>query len=166
MIITKFLRTPILKNFCERLLWIKHVLHKYKAEETEVISRLLITFVTHKLQKYFVEIFCLKVSNAFWNLFHDYDVKALENIHPIIFPWDIRSSYQIVVLKNNTYSTHAQEVHKTVCNFQSMKTPVELNSLLSKVFCYITWLDATMNDLQTRALRQILLFLWNNSLTV
>ena len=27
-----------------------------------------------------------------------------------------------------------------VCNFQSMKSPVELNSLLSKFFCYITWL--------------------------
>ena len=28
----------------------------------------------------------------------------------------------------------------SVCNFQSMKYPVELNSLLSKFFCYITWL--------------------------
>ena len=27
----------------------------------------------------------------------------------------------------------------SVYNFQSMKTPVELNSLLSKFFCYITW---------------------------
>ena len=27
----------------------------------------------------------------------------------------------------------------TVCNFQSMKSSVELNSLLSKLFCYITW---------------------------
>ena len=54
----------------------------------------------------------------------------------------------------------------SVCDFQSMKTPVELNSLLSKFFCYITWLDATMDDLQTRPLRQTLLFLWNNSLTV
>ena len=27
----------------------------------------------------------------------------------------------------------------TVCNFQSIKTPVELNILLSKFFCYITW---------------------------
>ena len=27
-----------------------------------------------------------------------------------------------------------------VCNFQSLKTPVELNSLLSKFLCYITWL--------------------------
>ena len=27
----------------------------------------------------------------------------------------------------------------SVCNFQSMKSPVELNSLLSKFFCYITW---------------------------
>ena len=31
--------------------------------------------------------------------------------------------------------------------------------------CYITWLNAIMDDLQTRPLRQILLFLWNNSLT-
>ena len=28
----------------------------------------------------------------------------------------------------------------TVCNFQSMKSPVKLNSLLLKLFCYITWL--------------------------
>ena len=27
-----------------------------------------------------------------------------------------------------------------VCNFQSTKSPVELNSPLSKLFCYITWL--------------------------
>ena len=30
--------------------------------------------------------------------------------------------------------------NKPVCNFQSIKNPVELNSLLSKLFCYITWL--------------------------
>ena len=53
-----------------------------------------------------------------------------------------------------------------VCNFQSMKSPVELNSLSSKFFCYITWLDATLDDLQTRPLRQILLFFRNNSLAV
>ena len=29
---------------------------------------------------------------------------------------------------------------------------------------YITWLDATLDDLQTRPLRQILLYLRNNSL--
>ena len=28
----------------------------------------------------------------------------------------------------------------SVCNSQSMKSPVELNSLLSKFFCYIIWL--------------------------
>ena len=28
---------------------------------------------------------------------------------------------------------------ETVCNFQSMKSPVELNRLLSKFFCYMTW---------------------------
>ena len=27
----------------------------------------------------------------------------------------------------------------SVCNFQFMKSPVELNSLLSNFFCYITW---------------------------
>ena len=27
----------------------------------------------------------------------------------------------------------------SVCNFQSMKSPVELNSPLLKFFCYITW---------------------------
>ena len=47
-----------------------------------------------------------------------------------------------------------------------MKSPVELNSLLSKLFCYITWLEATVDDLQARLLRHILLFLWNNGLTV
>ena len=55
----------------------------------------------------------------------------------------------------------------SVCNFQSMKNPVQLNSLFSKFycyitwFCYITWSDATLDDLQTRPLRQNLLFLWN-----
>ena len=53
-----------------------------------------------------------------------------------------------------------------------MKSPVELNSLLSIFFfvislgCYISWLDATLGDLQTRPLRQILLFLRNSTLTV
>ena len=54
---------------------------------------------------------------------------------------------------------------------QSIKSPVELNSL-SKILLlyylvyYITWLYATVADLQTRPLRQILLFLWNNGMTV
>ena len=55
----------------------------------------------------------------------------------------------------------------SVCNFQSMK------SLLSKFFCYIARfvispdrLDTTLDGLQTRLLRQTLLFLRNNSLAV
>ena len=52
-----------------------------------------------------------------------------------------------------------------------MKSPVELNNLFSKFFCYhlvccITWLDTTLGDLQTRPLRQILLFLRNICLAV
>ena len=61
------------------------------------------------------------------------------------------------------------QAHISVCNFQSMKSPVELNSLFLKFFCYTTWFDhgdATMEALQTRLLRQILLFLRNNSLSV
>ena len=46
------------------------------------------------------------------------------------------------------------------------KNPLELNSLLLKFLCYITWLDAILEALQTRSLRQILLFPRNNSLAI
>ena len=36
-------------------------------------------------------------------------------------------------------------LNQAVCNFQSMKSPVELNSLLSKLFCYITWFVISPN---------------------
>ena len=51
----------------------------------------------------------------------------------------------------------------SVCYFLSMKSPVELNSLSLKFFCYITW-DATPEALQTKPLRKSLLFLQNKSL--
>ena len=62
----------------------------------------------------------------------------------------------------------------TVCNFQSMKSTVELNRLFLKFFCYITWFvispDQTptwmLDDLQTRSLRQILAYLRNNSIAI
>ena len=56
---------------------IQILLHKAKKERTGVISRLLFTFVTHKLQEH------LNFSNTF-SYFH-YDVTSLENIHSIIF---------------------------------------------------------------------------------
>ena len=31
------------------------------------------------------------------------------------------------------------KIQCSVCNFQSMKSPMELNCLFSKFFCYITW---------------------------
>ena len=44
---------------------------------------------------------------------------------------------------NRTFSAAAVLLHyyntSTVCNFQSMKSPVEMNSFLSKFFCYATW---------------------------
>ena len=59
-------------------------------------------------------------------------------------------------------------INITVCNFQSMKSPVELNSLFLKFFCYyhLVWLDATLDALKVKPLCQILLFLRNNSLVV
>ena len=56
----------------------------------------------------------------------------------------------------------------SVCHFKSMKNPVEMNSLFYYITCsfYIAWLHAALDDLQTRPLRQILLFLGNDSLAV
>ena len=55
----------------------------------------------------------------------------------------------------------ASNICSTVFNFQCMKNSMELNSIFSNFFCYITWLDTTLDDLQTRPLCQILLF-WGN----
>ena len=64
------------------------LLHKSKEERTEVISRLLITFVTHKLQEH------LNFSNTFSYLFHNYDVTSLENIRLVFSPFfDIRGNF-------------------------------------------------------------------------
>ena len=47
-------------------------------------------------------------------------------------------------MKNNHFDTEfclvIIYILYSVCNFQAMKSPMELNSLLSKFFCYITWL--------------------------
>ena len=47
-----------------------------------------------------------------------------------------KATYQI---GDNPFKSMKKK-NKTVCNFQSMKSLMELNSLLSKFFCYITWL--------------------------
>ena len=58
---------------------IQNLLSKFKEEWPEVISRLLFSFVTHKLQEY------LNLCNTFLYLFHNYDITSLENIHSITF---------------------------------------------------------------------------------
>ena len=67
--------------------------------------------------------------------------------------------------RRSTYSTRGTSAVilvslKSVCNFQNMKSPVKLNSLLSKFFCYITvvWWDATLETLEMILLCQIPLF--------
>ena len=50
--------------------------------------------------------------------------------------WTITPSQAV-----KTINTFLRRLLRTyaVCNFQPMKSPVELNSLLSKFLCYITW---------------------------
>ena len=55
------------------------LLHKSKEERTEVIFRLLFTFVTDKLQEH------LNFSNTFSYLFQNYDITSVENTHSIAF---------------------------------------------------------------------------------
>ena len=78
-----------------------------------------------------------KIINYFLNGF------GLENIlcplrstqHPSAVAYLVSCTQpRIFMVKNICMS------NKTVWNFQSMKRPVELNSLLLKFFCYITWL--------------------------
>ena len=68
---------------------IQILLPKSKEEWTEVITRLLFTFVTPKLQEHLnfslhFMIF-LNFFNTFSYLFRNYDVTSLENIHLITF---------------------------------------------------------------------------------
>ena len=39
--------------------------------------------------------------------------------------------------KISLYSFYGQLLDRSVCNFQSMKSPMELNSFFSRSFCYI-----------------------------
>ena len=47
-----------------------------------------------------------------------------------------------------------------------MESPVELNSLLLKFFCYVTWFDDKLDPLQMSPIFQNLFFLSNNILVV
>ena len=52
---------------------------------------------------------------------------------------------------------------KPVCNFQSTKSSVELNSVLLKFFCcHLVWWEVKLGTLQMRPILQILLSLRNN----
>ena len=53
-----------------------------------------------------------------------------------LIPWDC-SLIENCKLNSQVF---AHEKAVSVCDFQSMKSLVELNSLLSKFFCHITWL--------------------------
>ena len=63
------------KNYVDKWFSNSNILPKFKEEQKKVISRLLFTFVAHKLQKY------LNSSNTFSYLLHNYHVTGLENIY-------------------------------------------------------------------------------------
>ena len=48
------------------------------------------------------------------------------------------SLYAKLVFK---FSAQQYFLKNVVCNFQSIKRPVELNTLLLKFFCHVTWFD-------------------------
>ena len=56
---------------------IQFLLHKYRVEHTEVISMLLFTFITRKLQEHLVGTFT--VSNTLSYLCHNYNVTNLKS---------------------------------------------------------------------------------------
>ena len=72
---------------------IQILLHKSKEERTEVISRLLFTFVTLKLQEY------LNFSNIFSYLFHNYDVTSYSLNHILQSVCKVSLKNQHVLLK-------------------------------------------------------------------
>ena len=76
---------------------IQNLLSKFKEEWPEVISRLLFTFVTYKLQEY------LNLCNTFSYLFHNFDVTSSENIHSITF-WKYAKSFNYKFCRSFWYS--------------------------------------------------------------
>ena len=81
----------------------------------------------------------------------------LEQMNP---EWDCIVSKNTCFQQMGTEKKSKKKSIITVCNFQSMKSPLELNSLFSKFFCYITWFISPDQTLQlllaNEALRQIL----------
>ena len=59
-------------------------LHKYKREQSKVISRLLFTFYL-QVSRIFGQIEYLHFPNRFSYFFHSYEIMSLGNIHPIPF---------------------------------------------------------------------------------
>ena len=59
------------------------LLHKYKIVQTEVISRLLFTFVLVNYENIWSK--HLHFPNAFSYFFDSYDITNLESFHPITF---------------------------------------------------------------------------------
>ena len=85
---------------------------------------------------------------------------------------EIMKEYNLKLKHVGITKNNVEFQYISVCNFQSMKSPVELNSLFSKFFCYITWFVISPDQTQhwTTCKRglyvKILLFLPNNSLAV
>ena len=105
---------------------------------------------------------CLKQVIFLWSIYTKIKhVHCMQRHNLFLTPrgfWYLETIQRVILLKHSLLSDfvhicmfschlHYQKVNifsstnrlHTVCNFQSMKTPVELNSLLSKFFCYITW---------------------------
>ena len=61
------------------------LLHKYRVEQTEVISRLYYSLFCLQITRTFGQIEHLHFPNTFSYFFHSHDITSLGNIHPITF---------------------------------------------------------------------------------
>ena len=77
-----------------------------------------------------------------------FETDAFSNSCQYQFFYSVPSNFQAIIIRLHfLYRTNFIRVNQeffeeepcTVCNFQSMKSPVKLNSLFSKFFCCITW---------------------------
>ena len=89
---------------------IEILLHIYNVQQTEVISSFLFSFITHELWEHLVGVFTVSWY-IFKVLFNDYDITALNIIHPITFRNYTKYPIKFLRNKNNMYM---QPFYKTV----------------------------------------------------
>ena len=90
---------------------IEILLHIYHAQQKEVISSFLFSFITHEIWEHLIGVFTVS-RYIFKVLFNDYDITALKIIYPITFR--SYTKHPIKVLRNKNNIMYMQPFYKTV----------------------------------------------------